>query len=43
MGQRFETTAWSVIVAAQGTDSAAARDALHVLCQRYWPPLYAYL
>jgi RNA polymerase sigma-70 factor (ECF subfamily) len=43
MVQRFDSTAWSVIVAAQGTDSAAAHDALQVLCGRYWPPLYAYL
>lgn len=43
MGERFESTAWSVIAAAQGTDDVAARNALQTLCQRYWLPLYGYL
>lgn len=38
----FETTRWSVVLAARGTDSAA-RDALDHLCQTYWPPLYAFV
>lgn len=43
MPQKFDTTSWSVVAAAQGTQSAAARDALAVLCERYWLPLYAYV
>lgn len=43
MGHHFSTTAWSVIAAARGHDSVAARGALGTLCGRYWPPLYAYL
>ncbi len=43
MGERFDTTAWSVVAAAQGTDSQAATAALEVLCLRYWSPLYTYV
>jgi RNA polymerase sigma factor (sigma-70 family) len=39
----FETTRWSLIVAAGGEDSLAARDALAALCEAYWYPLYAYV
>jgi len=39
----FDTTRWSLVVAAGGDDSAAARDALSELCEAYWYPLYAYL
>jgi RNA polymerase sigma-70 factor (ECF subfamily) len=39
----FETTQWSLILAAAGSDSQAAREALSSLCQTYWYPLYAYL
>jgi RNA polymerase sigma-70 factor (ECF subfamily) len=38
----FETTQWSLVLAAAGNDSQA-RDALSSLCQTYWYPLYAYL
>lgn len=38
----FLTTHWSMVLAAGGADSAAARDALASLCQVYWRPLYAY-
>ena len=40
---RFETTRWSVVLAAGGSDSAAARQALSTLCETYWYPLYAYV
>jgi RNA polymerase sigma-70 factor (ECF subfamily) len=40
--RRFETTRWSVVLAAQG-ESAGAREALNALCRAYWPPLYAYI
>lgn len=38
----FDTTRWSVVVAAGGDDSAA-RAALSALCEAYWYPLYAYV
>lgn len=37
----FETTHWSLVMAAGGDDSAA-RAALAKLCEMYWYPLYAY-
>ena len=39
----FETTRWSLVVAAGGDDSSAARAALAALCETYWYPLYAYV
>lgn len=39
----FETTRWSVVLAAGGADASAARAALGTLCEIYWYPLYAYL
>jgi DNA-directed RNA polymerase specialized sigma24 family protein len=39
----FETTHWSVVLAAGGDDSQAARTALAALCEAYWYPLYAYI
>lgn len=40
---RFETTRWSVVLAAGGSQSSAARDALEALCEAYWYPLYGYV
>jgi len=44
---RFATTRWSVVLAAGGERSATADNpacqALAVLCQTYWYPLYAYV
>lgn len=39
---RFETTCWSVVLAAGG-DSSKAEDAMASLCRAYWPPLYAFI
>jgi RNA polymerase sigma-70 factor (ECF subfamily) len=39
---RFETTHWSLVLAAGG-DSSRAEEALCSLCRAYWPPLYAYV
>ena len=39
----FNTTHWSVVLAAGGGASAAAQEALDKLCQSYWFPLYAFL
>jgi DNA-directed RNA polymerase specialized sigma24 family protein len=40
---QFDTTRWSLVVAAGSDDSRAAREALGVLCEAYWYPLYAYV
>ena len=40
----FETTHWSVVLAAGGeTESASARTALETLCRTYWFPLFTYV
>jgi RNA polymerase sigma-70 factor (ECF subfamily) len=39
----FETTHWSLILAARNRDEPRAHEALTVLCQSYWPPIYAYI
>src|SRR5262245_52119700 len=39
----FQTTRWSLVVAAGGDNSSAARVALESLCELYWYPLYAYV
>jgi RNA polymerase sigma factor (sigma-70 family) len=37
----FSATQWTIVQAARGNDSRASR-ALAELCERYWPPLYAF-
>ena len=39
----FETTHWSVILAAEQDDSAQRTEALEKLCQTYWAPVYAFI
>ncbi len=39
---RFETTHWSVVLAAGQTTSPESRGALETLCRKYWYPIYAY-
>jgi len=39
----FVTTHWSVVLAAGGTKSPEAIEALEKLCRTYWYPLYAYV
>ncbi|MGE5191466.1 MAG: RNA polymerase sigma factor, partial [Deltaproteobacteria bacterium] len=41
--ERFATTRWSLVVAAAGNESGAARGALETLCTVYWYPLYAFV
>lgn len=41
--ERFEETAWSVVIAAGATTEPRAYVALTQLCQIYWRPIYAYL
>jgi RNA polymerase sigma-70 factor (ECF subfamily) len=38
---RFQTTNWSLVLAARDEPSAAGREALEALCEIYWYPLYA--
>ncbi len=38
----FNTTLWTVVLEAGGSDSPAAESALEQLCKVYWPPLYSY-
>ncbi len=42
-GGVFATTHWSVVLAARGSDSPQAAEALGQLCRAYWYPLYAYV
>jgi|SRR5687767_1115696 len=42
-GNFFEPTRWSVVLQAGQVGSAAAEEALAILCKTYWPPLYAYV
>ena len=39
----FQTTHWSLVLAAQGDDTALAREALAELCEAYWQPLYLFV
>jgi RNA polymerase sigma-70 factor (ECF subfamily) len=42
-GSWFETTRWHIVLAAGSAATPASREALAVLCEQYWYPLYAYL
>jgi RNA polymerase sigma factor (sigma-70 family) len=39
---KFNTTHWSVVLAAGQEDSRASFPALEKLCETYWSPLYSY-
>jgi RNA polymerase sigma-70 factor (ECF subfamily) len=39
----FSTTHWSLIVRAGKGDRPASREALELLCRRYWFPIYAFI
>jgi len=39
----FMTTQWSVVLAAKASDRGRSRQALAILCEKYWQPLYAYV
>ena len=42
-GKRFATTNWSFILAAADTQNPNSQEALEELCQKYWPPVYAFI
>jgi len=39
----FQTTHWSVILAAKDACSPRSQEAMEKLCRAYWPPLYAFI
>jgi RNA polymerase sigma factor (sigma-70 family) len=39
----FDTTRWTIVLAAKDWTSPEARQALEALCKVYWPPLYAFI
>jgi RNA polymerase sigma-70 factor (ECF subfamily) len=41
--ERFEETAWSVVISAGATTESRAQAAMAELCRIYWRPIYAYL
>ena len=43
MTSRFNTTHWSVVLAAGGRTGGDARAALEELCTTYWRPLFAFV
>ncbi|MBV9673580.1 MAG: sigma-70 family RNA polymerase sigma factor, partial [Verrucomicrobia bacterium] len=38
----FEATRWSVVLKAAQSSAPGGPEALARLCERYWPPLYAF-
>jgi len=43
MGRAFDTTHWSIVIAARDAGGSRARAALEVLLGTYWQPLYAFV
>ena len=41
--ERFQETAWSIVLAAANASEPRAQQALTELCRSYWPPVYSYL
>src|SRR5579863_9584244 len=40
---RFQTTSWSLVLAAAGQTTPEARAALATLCRTYWHPVYSFV
>ena len=40
---QFQSTRWSLVLAAKNEEAQGARDALADLCRIYWYPLFAYI
>jgi hypothetical protein len=38
----FQTTQWSVVLSGGDAESRRSREALVLLCPRYWQPLYVF-
>jgi RNA polymerase sigma factor (sigma-70 family) len=43
MEHAFQTTRWSMVRRAVGSDDGAARQALAAICAGYWYPIYAFI
>ena len=43
MSDRFDTTRWTLVLAAGEGADTGSREALSDLCEAYWRPIYAYL
>jgi len=43
LGARFQTTKWSVVIAAGRDNTDASREALSALCSAYWYPIYGFV
>lgn len=43
MDGRFQTTHWSLVLAARNATGVESRNALEALCRAYWFPLYAFI
>ena len=43
MAHRFQTTNWSLVLAARSGATEHSRAALAVLCESYWYPIYAFI
>lgn len=41
--RRFDTTSWSLVLAASAIDGEEAAAALADLCARYWAPVYEFV
>ena len=39
----MDTTHWSIVLSAKDGNSEERRISVEVLCETYWPPLYAYV
>src|SRR3954449_6159624 len=40
---RFESTCWTVVLAARARGSPGSKQALETLCRTYWYPIYAFV
>jgi RNA polymerase sigma-70 factor (ECF subfamily) len=40
---RFRTTKWSLVLSARARDEPGSKEALAVLCDTYWYPVYAFV
>ncbi len=43
IGAAFESTRWSIVLAAGTSKTPASTRALSILCETYWAPIYAYI